>query len=102
MASVIWSMIKGYLTKHVLFVAFRWLSPRASQANPDCAMGEVDLDLGPGIVNYAGAFTLLLQKLDRRVNTDHPIFVYLGECAERGEDAAVTVTISLRRRERLQ
>jgi len=100
--SLIWEVIKAYLASRVAFVGFRWLNPRESQDDPDCAMGAVDLELGPDLVNYAGAFTLVLQRLDRRVNTDHPIFVYLGKCAERGESAAVTVTISVRRRERVE
>jgi len=98
---LMWTIVKGYLSSQVALLAFRWLSPRESQDDPDCAVGEVDLDLGPDLVNYAGAFTLVLQKLDKRVNTDHPIFVYLGECAERGEPAAVTVTISVRPRSQL-
>lgn len=102
--NLMWNMIKVYLASLVRLVAFRWLSPRQSQDDPHCAVGEVDLELGPNLVNYAGAFTLVLQKLDPRVNTDHPIFVYLGEAAERGTVAAVTVTISVREtpRERVQ
>ena len=95
--SVIWTIVKTYLASRLSLVAFRWLSPRQSQAGPECAVGELDLELGVETVNYAGAFTLILQKLDRRVNTDHPIFKYAGECAEKGESARITATISLRR-----
>lgn len=97
MANVIWAMVKGFLASRLALVAFRWLSPRETQADPECAVGELDLEVAAGTVNYVGAFTLILQKLDSRVNTDHPIFLYAGQCAEKGESAKVTATISLRR-----
>ncbi len=100
--SVVWTMVKGFLASKLVLVALRWLSPRETQTDPECAVVEIDLELGVETVNYAGAFTLILQKLDQRVNTDHPIFMYAGECAEKGVPAKVTATISLRRTDQVK
>lgn len=89
---------KGYLKSIVRFIGARWISPRDSQEASECVVTEVDLDLTPDALNYLGAFLLLLRKYDQRVNTDHPVFQYLGQQAEKREDAAVTVTISVKRR----
>jgi len=89
---------KGYLKSIARFVGARWIDPRDSQQDSECAVTEVDLDLTPDALNYLGAFLLLLKRHDPRVNTDHPVFQYLGEQAEARQDAAVTFTISVRRR----
>lgn len=89
---------KGYLKSIARFIAARWIDPRDSQEDSECAVTEVDLDLSPDALNYLGAFLLLLRKHDPRVNTDHPVFQYLGEQAEGRKDAEVTFTISVRRR----
>jgi hypothetical protein len=98
MSTVIKEVAKAYLKSIVRFIGARWISPRDSHEDSECAVTEVDLDLTPDALNYLGAFLLLLRKHDPRVNTDHPVFQYLGRQAENREDAAVTFTISVRRR----
>ena len=83
MNNLIKGFLKEYLKTIVHFVRARWISPRDSQDDPDCAVVEFDLDLTPDALNYLGAFLLLLRKHDPRVNTDHPVFQYLGEQAEK-------------------
>lgn len=91
-------MFKSYLKSIVAFVGGRWVSPRDSRDDPECAVVEIDVDLSPAALNLIGIWIALLKRFDERVNTDHPIFVYLGETAEKGLSARVTFTISLRRR----
>ncbi len=91
-------MLKSYLKSIAVFVAGRWVSPRDSREDPDCAVAEIDADLSPTALNFIGIWVALLKKFDDRINTDHPIFMYLGETAEKGLSARVTFTISLRRR----
>jgi len=92
------AMLKNYLKSIAVFVAGRWVSPRDSREDPDCAVVEIDADLSPTALNFIGIWVALLKKFDDRINTDHPIFMYLGETAEKGLSARVTFTISLRRR----
>jgi hypothetical protein len=92
-------MFKAYLKSLVAFVGGRWVSPRDSQDDPECAVVEIDVDLGADALNYIGVWIALLKQFDPRVNTDHPVFRHLGESAERRQSAPVTFTISLRRRE---
>ena len=96
--NLLWEMLKVYLKSIGTILGARWVSPRDSIEDPECAVMEVDLDLMPAALNHIGAFLLLLQRFDRRVNTDHPIFRYLGEAAENGEAGIVTITLSLKRR----
>jgi len=91
-------MFKTYIKSIAVFVAGRWVSPRDSREDPDCAVVEVDADLSPTALKFIGLWVALLKKFDNRINTDHPIFMYLGETAEKGLSARVTFTISLRRR----
>lgn len=91
-------VFKAYLKSIAAFVGGRWVSPRDSQDDPHCAVVEIDADLSPAALNFIGIWVALLKQFDQRVNTDHPIFQYLGETAEKGLSARVTFTISLRRR----
>ncbi len=98
MSKFIKEMAKAYFKTIARFIGGRWISPRDSQDDPECAVVDVDLDLTPDAINYLGAFLLLLRKHDPRVNTDHPVFQYLGQQAEKREDAEVTFTIGVKLR----
>ena len=98
--TVLKEVFKAYLKSIARFMGARWISPRDTREDdPDVAVMEVDLDLTPDALNFLGAFLLLLARHDPRVNTDHPVFQYLGQRAEKREDAEVTFLISLKRRE---
>jgi len=96
---IMWNMAKGALQSLIHIRAFRWLSPRDTKEAAECAIGEVDVDLAPGMMNYLGAFLGVLQKMDPRVNNDHPIFQYIGKTAYHAQNPQLTVTISIKRRE---
>lgn len=96
--TVIKELAKAYLKSIARFIGARWISPRDTQDDPECAVMEVDLDLTPDALNFLGAFILLLARHDKRVNTDHPVFQYLGEQSQNREDAEVTFMVSLKRR----
>ncbi|KKN15025.1 hypothetical protein LCGC14_0990270 [marine sediment metagenome] len=91
-------VVKAYLKTIIRFVGARWISPRDTKDDPECAVMEVELDLTPDALNFLGAFIMLLARYDPRVNTDHPVFQYLGERAEERENAEVTFLISLKER----
>lgn len=95
---VLKEMAKAYLKSIAKFIGARWISPRETDADRDCAVMEIEVDLTPDALNFLGVFLLLLAKHDNRVNTDHPVFQYLGQQAQEGQDAEVTFLISLKRR----
>lgn len=95
----IWkTVIVAYLKPIVKFIGARWLSPRHSENAPECAVMEIDLDLSPDGLNFLGAFLTGLSKFDSRVNTDHPVFMYLGKQAEMRQDSEIRFTVFLQRR----
>lgn len=99
MGRAVWKeLAKAYLKSIARFVGARWVSPRESHDDPECAVMEIDLDLTPDALNFLGAFIMLLARHDPRVNTDHPVFQYLGTKAENREDASVTFNVSLKER----
>lgn len=100
--AIIKEVVKAYLKKIFLFIGARWISPREADADRDCAVMEIDVDLTPDALNFTGAFLLLLAKHDQRVNTDHPVFQYLGQQAQKRENAEVTVLISLKQRRKVE
>jgi len=98
---VIVEIVKAYLKSIARFVSARWVSPRDTNENDqECAVMEIDLDLTPDALNFLGAFLLLLAKYDNRVNTDHPVFQYLGEQSQNRKNAEVTFLISLKQRKK--
>lgn len=100
MNKMFWQIAMAYLKTVARFIGMRWIDPRESQQDSEYAVTEVDLDLTPDALNYLGAFLLLLKRWDQRVNTDHPVFQYLGEQAEARKDAEVTFSISVKRRKK--
>lgn len=96
--AIIREVINSYIKKVVHFIGARWISPRDTDTDANCAVMEIDVDLTPDALNFLGAFLLLLAKHDPRVNTDHPVFQYLGQQAQKRENAEVTFLISLKRR----
>jgi len=97
--AVLKEMAKAYLKSIARFIGARWISPRKTpETDQDCAVMEIDVDLTPDALNFLGVFLLLLAKHDKRVNTDHPVFQYLGQQAEKRQDAEVTFKVSIKRR----
>lgn len=100
--AILKEVVKAYIKKIVHFMGARWISPRETDADRDCAVMEIEVDLTPDALNFLGAFLLLLAKHDNRVNTDHPVFQYLGEQAQKRENAEVTFLISLKQRRKVE
>lgn len=97
--TVLIEMAKAYLKSIARLVGARWISPRRTpESDQDCAVMEIDVDLTPDALNFLGLFLLLLAKHDNRVNTDHPVFQYLGQQAQKRQDAEVTFKVSIKRR----
>lgn len=77
----------------------RWLIPSESKCGPDCAVLAFDLDVPPGAVAGVGFMTAWLRSFGAEVDTDHPIFEYLGNQQEAYKPSEITVTVSIKRRE---
>ena len=89
---------KERLEEFVIYRSARWLSPRTSQDDPNCAMIEVDIDLKPEPLDELASIVVVLKQFLPNLNTDHPLFVYLGDQSQKGESAAVTLKLSVRPR----
>lgn len=74
----------------------RWLRPSESSEDQDCAVMEFDLEFSPDAVKMTGFVTFILRLLDSRVDTDHPLFHYLGQQQEKNEASKLTMTVLVR------
>jgi len=77
----------------------RWLVPSESKCGPDCAVLAFDVDVPPGAVAGVGFMTAWLRSFGAEVDTDHPIFRYLGNQQEAYKSSEITVTVSIKRRD---
>jgi len=79
--------------------AARWRRPSESPEAADCAVIEFDMELDAAKVAMMGIVTSVLRRFDPRVDTDHPIFRYLGERQVQGKPSYITLTLTIRRTE---
>ncbi len=77
--------------------AARWRRPSESPEYGECAVIEFDIELDASKVAMMGIVTSILRRFDPRVDTDHPIFRYLGERQVQGKPSYVTLTLSIQR-----
>lgn len=81
-----------------VFKRVHWRLPSESQGDPDCIIADLDVDLPPEWIAYIGVGAMVMQMLDPRTNTDHPVFKYMGEQQEKGKPAELSVTFSISKR----
>lgn len=81
-----------------VFKRVHWRLPSESPAEAGCIIADVDLDLPPEWVTYIGVGAMVMQMMDSRTDTDHPIFKYMGEQQEKGLPAELSVTFTISRR----
>lgn len=92
--------IVGKILQSLAFIkGARWLPPSESKADADCAVMEFDIELGAERVAFMGTVTMVLRYFMPRLDTDHPIFQYLGDQQVKGEPSRVTATLSIKRTE---
>lgn len=85
------------IIEYLSFVkAARWVSPRESKADPDCAVMEFDVELKPETVKRISLIIAVLRLWDRHVDMDHPVFTYLGEQKNTKQISRITLTLSIR------
>ena len=77
----------------------RWLLPSESEEDEDCAVMEVSVKVEPEAIAMLGLALGGLRMFDSHVDTDHPIFEYLGGQQVKGEPAKLAVTLSIRKAE---
>ena len=75
----------------------RWLLPSESDEDEDCAVLQLDVTIEPAAISFLGLALTALRMFDGNVDTDHPIFQYLGEQQVKGEDADLNVTLCIGR-----
>ncbi len=89
------------IAKVMEFLSFirdaRWRRPSESPEDRECAVMEFDLELDASKVAAMGIVTSILRRFDDRVDTDHPIFRYLGERQVQGKPSYITLTLSIQR-----
>jgi len=89
------------IAKALDFLSFvkgaRWLRPSQSGEDRDCAVMEFDLELPASWIAMLGIVTTILRKFDGRVDTDHPIFLYLGNRQLQGKASYITMTLSIKK-----
>lgn len=93
----------GIIAKVLSFLSFiraaRWRRPSESQQDRDCAVMEFDLELQANTVAMMGIVTAVLRRFDPRVDTNHPIFLYMGKQQEANKPSYITLTLTIRRTE---
>lgn len=89
------------IAKVLEFLSFikgaRWRRPSESPDGEECAVMEFDVELDAKKVATMGIVTSVLRRFDPRVDTDHPIFRYLGERQVQGKPSYITLTLSVKR-----
>lgn len=75
---------------------FRWVRPSESKGDPRCAIMEFDVELKPEIVKWVSLVIAVLRLWDPRVDTDHPVFAYLGKQKNSKQISRLTLTVSIR------
>lgn len=90
----------GLVARAINFLSFvkaaRWIAPSKSPEDADCAVMEFDLELSPETVEMMGIVTAILRKFDPRVDTDHPVFRYLGQQQVAGQPSEITLTLAIK------
>ena len=96
-------MLRWMTRKAIQYLAMikdaRWLRPSRSPEDEDCAVMEFDVEVPAELVASIGQLTMFLRTLDPSVDTDHPVFRYMGERQIAGENSRLTLTVSMRRTE---
>lgn len=77
----------------------RWRRPSETRDEANCVILDAEVDLPADAVKWLGISLLFLQRLDPNVDTDHPIFRYMGEQQEAGLESRITVTVAITRRD---
>lgn len=77
---------------------FRWVSPRESKADPDCAIMEFDIEFKPETVKWLSLIIAVLRLWDPHIDTDHPVFTYLAKQKKTKQVSHLTLTVSIRPR----
>lgn len=77
----------------------RWLPPSESREDADCAVMQFDVELNADIVAKMGIVTMVLRYFMPRLDTDHPVFKYLGDQHVKGQPSRITATLSIKRTE---
>lgn len=75
--------------------AARWMQPSGSPEEGECAVMEFDVELTASTVASIGIVTAILRRMDPRVDTDHPVFQYMGRQHVEGQPSRLTFTISM-------
>lgn len=75
---------------------FKWVRPSESKGDPDCAIMEFDVELKPEIVKWVSLVIAVLRLWDPHIDTDHPVFAYLGKQRNAHQISRLTFTVSIR------
>ena len=78
--------------------SFRWVTPSKSKGGPRCAIMEFDVELKPETVKWISLVIAVFRLWDRHVDTDHPVFAYLGKQKNSKQISRLTLTVSIRRK----
>ena len=90
----------GAAIKGLRFVkAARWRRPSESKDRENCVLMDFEVDVPPDAMKFLGMTLAILQRLDRRVEADHPVFRYMADRQRGGRDTELTLSLSIRRRD---